>query len=170
MTAQFRLVILILLLPILLAGCATSPDPLEDSVRFHIWQHRLGLPTDDMAAFAVTDQTLMIRYQDGARLAVSLIDFISEAVPQDISLTTYMAQLYGDSEPTDPDLRQARSIIDDEVVARNQIAQGELTIYQLVYEDRSSAFVLDSNSDTHYLMIDADGRSLERVLETITRR
>lgn len=170
MKVQHRLFTLFIIL-FGISGCATKSAMDDDNgVPFHIWQHKMDLPTANMAAFAVTDQTLLIRYRDDTRLAVSLVDFRSEAAPEDISLKAYMAQLYGNAIPTDPQLKEAKNILDKDLISRDVLADQGLTIYHVVYEGRRSAIVLDSNSDRFYLMIDAEERSLEPILETITRR
>lgn len=169
MRLLIRSVFFLVLFPAILMGCAAQPA--KERVPFHIWQHTLILPTDSMAAMAVTDNTLLIRYQDGARLAVSLVDFTSEPLPEGTELQPYMDQLYGNAEPEYPGLKQARDIVFKGVQEQSVLTDKEgLTIYWLVEESRSQAFVVDDSSDELYLMFDSEGRTLDSVLATLKRR
>lgn len=169
MRLLIRSAFFLFLFPAILMGCAAQPE--KERVPFHIWQHTFTLPTDSMAVMAVTDNTLLIRYQDGARLAVSLVDFTSEPLPEGTELHPYMDQLYGNGEPEDPGLKQAREIVFKSVEEQSVLTDKEgLTIYWLVEESRSQAFVVDDSSDDLYLMFDSEGRTLESILGTLKRR
>lgn len=169
MRLLIRSAFFLLLLPAILLGCAVQPE--KEQIPFHIWQHTFTLPADNMTAMAVTDNTLLIRYQDGARLAVSLVDFTSEPLPEGTELHPYMDQLYGNAEPEDPGLKEARKIIFRSVKEQSVLTDKEsLTVYWLVEENRSLAFVIDDASDELYLMFDSEGRALDSVLGTIERR
>lgn len=154
-----------------LSGCAGGPaETGQARVPFHIWQHKLAISLDGVAATAVADETLMVRYRDGTGLSVALLDYSEESSPEGMLLSDYMEQVYGDGEPEDPALEQARSITERDLVEKSKRVEGELTFYSLVYQDRAMAIVLDGSSNSRYLMIDSRDRSLEPILETITRR
>lgn len=155
------------LLIMLLSACAHT----EARAPLSIWAHSVSVPVDDIEHLGVMHDSLSMRFQDSSRLTISLIDYGATSLSGDLTAPEFAAQIYGDEPLENSDFEVAHNSVREGLERRSIFSlDAGLTVYLFDYDSRSSAYVTDETSDQFLLMIEATGRSLDGIPESITRR
>lgn len=160
----------IILLTFVLSCTLNLSSRAQEGTPFHIWNHKLAVPLEAIKRFGVMQNSLLIRYADNSTLAISLDTTDSLPAQPDKTANEILAAVYGEQEPTDEALKIARAITLKEALEHKVYTSGPLSVYFFRYPNQEIAYVADPDDGQRYLIVEGKGKSLKRILDSLTRR
>ncbi len=168
MTRRIR-IFTFLIFAIQLSGCVASPH--DGPTPLHLWNHKLTVPMDHVTKIALGPESLHVNYAGDSNMSIMMMSFDALSLPAGMTGPEFIGQVYGIQEPELELLASTRKVIFDDVVQNRVLEPGKgIKVYWLDYEGRASAYIVDEESDDAFLLVEGDKRSLERIVNSITRR
>lgn len=152
---------------LMLFGCTGVAETID----VRVWQHSITIPDDGIKTLAALRSSLTVAFDDSSLITFSVIDYKDSPYPQSLTPYQFVESVYGEKAPNNPDFQVARKdmLADADAHQIVTVADG-IKAYIFKSKNQNIAYVGDRKSERFFMMIDAQNRSLDAIIQSITRR